>query len=152
VPGLAFRATTPWDDPEVYRKTSPISYVKTANTPTLIQHGENDKRVPIPNAYELYQALQDRGGWESRDTAKAFADYSGYVAEHLSGGGVERGKRPWRLDQLSVDEHAPIGVPLRCARSSARPVTRDRRRFRHSPSSDVMETSFSSSANLTFAP
>jgi dipeptidyl aminopeptidase/acylaminoacyl peptidase/CubicO group peptidase (beta-lactamase class C family) len=52
---------TPWDDPEIYRKTSPISYLKTAKTPTLIQHGENDKRVPIPNAYELYQALKDRG-------------------------------------------------------------------------------------------
>jgi dipeptidyl aminopeptidase/acylaminoacyl peptidase len=52
---------TPWDDPEIYRKTSPISYVKTARTPTLIQHGELDKRVPIPNAYELYQALEDRG-------------------------------------------------------------------------------------------
>jgi dipeptidyl aminopeptidase/acylaminoacyl peptidase len=52
---------TPWDDPEIYRKTSPISYVQNAKTPTLIQHGELDKRVPIPNAYELYQALQDRG-------------------------------------------------------------------------------------------
>ena len=52
---------TPWDDPEIYRKTSPISYVKNARTPTLIQHGELDKRVPIPNAYELQQALEDRG-------------------------------------------------------------------------------------------
>ena len=52
---------TPWDDPEIYRKTSPISYIKNARTPTLIQHGSNDQRVPIPNAYELYQALRDRG-------------------------------------------------------------------------------------------
>ncbi|MEK6410935.1 MAG: S9 family peptidase [Acidobacteriota bacterium] len=52
---------TPWDDPEIYQKTSPISYVKNAKTPTLIQHGELDKRVPIPNAYELRQALEDRG-------------------------------------------------------------------------------------------
>jgi dipeptidyl aminopeptidase/acylaminoacyl peptidase len=52
---------TPWDDPEIYRKTSPISYVLKAKTPTLIQHGENDRRVPIPNAYELRQALEDRG-------------------------------------------------------------------------------------------
>lgn len=52
---------TPWDDPEIYRKTSPITYVSKAKTPTLIQHGENDRRVPIPNAYELYQALQDKG-------------------------------------------------------------------------------------------
>ena len=52
---------TPWDDPEIYRKTSPITYVKNASTPTLIQHGELDKRVPIPNGYELRQALEDRG-------------------------------------------------------------------------------------------
>ncbi len=52
---------TPWDDPEIYRKTSPISYIAKAKTPTLIQHGENDRRVPIPNAYELRQALEDRG-------------------------------------------------------------------------------------------
>ncbi|HSF23266.1 MAG TPA: S9 family peptidase [Blastocatellia bacterium] len=52
---------TPWDDPEIYKKTSPISYVKSARTPTLIQHGELDRRVPIPNAYELRQALEDRG-------------------------------------------------------------------------------------------
>jgi dipeptidyl aminopeptidase/acylaminoacyl peptidase len=52
---------TPWDDPEIYKKTSPISYVLKARTPTLIQHGENDRRVPIPNAYELRQALEDRG-------------------------------------------------------------------------------------------
>ena len=52
---------TPWDDPEIYWKTSPISNISKARTPTLIQHGENDKRVPIPNAYELRQALEDRG-------------------------------------------------------------------------------------------
>jgi dipeptidyl aminopeptidase/acylaminoacyl peptidase len=52
---------TPWDDLGIYQKTSPISYVKNAKTPTLIQHGELDKRVPIPNAYELRQALEDRG-------------------------------------------------------------------------------------------
>lgn len=51
----------PTDDPEIYRKTSPMSYIKQAKTPTLIQHGENDRRVPIPNAYELRQGLEDRG-------------------------------------------------------------------------------------------
>jgi dipeptidyl aminopeptidase/acylaminoacyl peptidase len=50
---------TPWDDPEIYARTSPITNIKQARTPTLIQHGELDQRVPIPNAYELYQGLQD---------------------------------------------------------------------------------------------
>ena len=52
---------TPWDDPDIYAKTSPITYIKGAKAPTLIQHGELDRRVPIPNAYELYQGLQDQG-------------------------------------------------------------------------------------------
>src|SRR5579871_1018045 len=52
---------TPWQDPEIYKKTSPITYINNAKTPTLIQHGELDKRVPIPNGYELYQGLKDRG-------------------------------------------------------------------------------------------
>jgi dipeptidyl aminopeptidase/acylaminoacyl peptidase len=50
---------TPWDDPAIYAKTSPITYIKQAKTPTLIQHGATDQRVPLPNAFELYQGLQD---------------------------------------------------------------------------------------------
>jgi dipeptidyl aminopeptidase/acylaminoacyl peptidase len=50
---------TPWDDPEVYAKTSPITTIKGAKTPTLIQQGSNDKRVPVPNSFELYHGLQD---------------------------------------------------------------------------------------------
>jgi len=34
--------------------------------------------------WDLPQALQDKGGWESRDTAKAFADYAGHVGAKLS--------------------------------------------------------------------
>lgn len=35
--------------------------------------------------WDLPQALQDRfKGWQSRDTAKAFADYAGYIAGRLS--------------------------------------------------------------------
>ncbi|WP_346961573.1 S9 family peptidase [Clostridium sp.] len=49
----------PWNDPEIYAKTSPITYIKSACTPTLIQHGEEDAGVPAPNAYELYQGLRD---------------------------------------------------------------------------------------------
>ena len=52
---------TPWSDPKIYEKTSPMSYINQATTPTLIQHGEFDRRVPIPNAYELLQGLRDVG-------------------------------------------------------------------------------------------
>jgi len=51
---------TPWDDPEIYAKTSPMTYIKQAKTPTLIQHGATDQRVPLPNAFELKQGLEDQ--------------------------------------------------------------------------------------------
>lgn len=52
---------TPWSDKEIYEKTSPMTNINNASTPTLIQHGEFDKRVPPANAYELFQGLQDKG-------------------------------------------------------------------------------------------
>ncbi len=58
---IQYLGDDPADDPEVYAKTSPMNYIKQAKTPTLIQHGEFDRRVPIPNAYELRQGLEDRG-------------------------------------------------------------------------------------------
>jgi dipeptidyl aminopeptidase/acylaminoacyl peptidase len=55
-----YALATPWDDPEYYRKTSPLTYVKKARTPTLIQHREFDSTAPPVGAYELYQALKDQ--------------------------------------------------------------------------------------------
>jgi dipeptidyl aminopeptidase/acylaminoacyl peptidase len=52
---------TPWTDEEIYKKTSPMTNITKARTPTLIQHGEFDRRVPIANAYELLQGLRDVG-------------------------------------------------------------------------------------------
>jgi dipeptidyl aminopeptidase/acylaminoacyl peptidase len=52
---------TPWDDMAIYLKTSPMTTIKQARTPTLIQHGQFDLRVPIQNAYELNQGLLDQG-------------------------------------------------------------------------------------------
>lgn len=58
---ISYLGSDPATDPEIYQKTSPMSYIKNAKTPTLIQHGELDRRVPIANAYELRQGLENRG-------------------------------------------------------------------------------------------
>ena len=51
----------PADDKAVYELTSPMTRIHEASTPTLIQHGELDRRVPIANGFELRQGLHDVG-------------------------------------------------------------------------------------------
>ena len=56
----------PFDGPsyeqrELYRALSPISYVEGVTTPTLIIHGENDYRTPLGEGEQWYQALKKLG-------------------------------------------------------------------------------------------
>jgi dipeptidyl aminopeptidase/acylaminoacyl peptidase len=51
----------PWDIIDTYRKHSPMFNVKGVSTPTMIQHGEADDRVPISQGYELYNSLKTQG-------------------------------------------------------------------------------------------
>jgi dipeptidyl aminopeptidase/acylaminoacyl peptidase len=48
-------------EPEVYLRSSPITYVANAKTPTLILHGASDERVRLGQGKELYHALQALG-------------------------------------------------------------------------------------------
>lgn len=50
-----------WDNMDIYMKHSAMFNVKGASTPSLIQHGERDERVPIGQGYELYNALKRQG-------------------------------------------------------------------------------------------
>jgi dipeptidyl aminopeptidase/acylaminoacyl peptidase len=58
---VEYFGATPFDDPDVYALTSPVTYLDEDATPVLIQHGETDARVPIANGYQLRQALLDAG-------------------------------------------------------------------------------------------
>ncbi len=51
----------PWTSTEVYRKSSPMTYVARVKTPLMITHGEEDRRVPIAQAEEYFRALVERG-------------------------------------------------------------------------------------------
>ncbi|MCG8460963.1 MAG: S9 family peptidase [Holophagales bacterium] len=50
-----------WNQPELWRDRSTVYHAGEIVTPTLIVHGENDVRVPVTQAYELYRALQSAG-------------------------------------------------------------------------------------------
>ena len=48
----------PWEDPELYRRLSPITYAARIHTPLLIQHAEHDLRCPIGQAEALFAVLR----------------------------------------------------------------------------------------------
>ena len=48
----------PWENLDIYRAHSAMFNAKGVVTPTLIQHGEADERVPISQGYEFYNALK----------------------------------------------------------------------------------------------
>ena len=50
-----------WDAFERWRTHSAMFAVKGVATPTLIQHGEADLRVPVSQGYEFYNALKRQG-------------------------------------------------------------------------------------------
>jgi dipeptidyl aminopeptidase/acylaminoacyl peptidase len=47
-----------WQTFDSWRQHSPLMHVAGVTTPTLIEHGEADERVPISQGYELYNALK----------------------------------------------------------------------------------------------
>lgn len=50
-----------WDKFDAYRNHSAMFQIKGVRTPTLIQHGERDERVPLSQGEELYNALKRQG-------------------------------------------------------------------------------------------
>ena len=101
---------TPWDDPEIYKKTSPITYIAKAKTPTLIQHGENDRRVPIPNGNELRQALEDRGVPVKMVVYKGFGH--GITKPKQQRAVMEENEK-WFAKYIWGEEPAPVAEPAK---------------------------------------
>jgi len=58
---IPFFGASVYDDPQVYAKSSPITFIKQVKTPTLILAGERDGEVPAPQSFEFFHALQTLG-------------------------------------------------------------------------------------------
>jgi dipeptidyl aminopeptidase/acylaminoacyl peptidase len=50
-----------YDDPAVYAKSAPITFIKNAKTPTLVLVGERDGECPAPQSREFWHALKTLG-------------------------------------------------------------------------------------------
>jgi dipeptidyl aminopeptidase/acylaminoacyl peptidase len=97
-----YLGATPWDDPHIYAKTSPITTIRQAKTPTLIQHGSADRRVPVPDALELYRGLLDQ------HVDARLILYTGF------GHGIDKPKSALALLQANLDwfSHYIWGEPI----------------------------------------
>jgi len=50
-----------YDDPGVYARSSPMTFIKQVKTPTLILVGDSDAECPPPQSYEFWHALKTQG-------------------------------------------------------------------------------------------
>jgi dipeptidyl aminopeptidase/acylaminoacyl peptidase len=50
-----------YDNPAVYAKSSPITFIKNVTTPTLVVVGDRDIECPPPQSYEFWHALRTMG-------------------------------------------------------------------------------------------
>ncbi len=55
-----YQRGAPWQCPQSYAEQSPITYAASMRTPTLIYHGDEDRRVPMEQSEQLYVALREQ--------------------------------------------------------------------------------------------
>jgi dipeptidyl aminopeptidase/acylaminoacyl peptidase len=58
---IPFFGASVYDDPAVYARSSPITFIKRVQTPTLVLVGDSDGECPTPQSYEFWHALKTLG-------------------------------------------------------------------------------------------
>ncbi|GAC1586926.1 MAG: hypothetical protein NVS3B28_11020 [Candidatus Velthaea sp.] len=58
---LPFFGSSVYDDPAVYAKSSPMTFIKNVKTPTFVFVGERDVECPAPQSQEFWHALDKLG-------------------------------------------------------------------------------------------
>jgi dipeptidyl aminopeptidase/acylaminoacyl peptidase len=58
---IPFFGASVYNNPGVYAKSSPITYIKQVKTPTLVVVGERDGECPSPQSFEFWHALKTLG-------------------------------------------------------------------------------------------
>jgi beta-glucosidase len=108
----AYRFSIAW--PRVFPQgVGPLNEKGLAFYDSLVDALLEKNILPVITLYhwDLPQALQDRGGWLSRDTAHAFADYAAVIAETLGDRvkHIATHNEPWCIGFLGhwIGEHAP---------------------------------------------
>ena len=115
----------PWEDEEIYRERSPLTYVSEIEAPLLILHGREDDNTPAFNARALHRALRDldrttelviypregHGVFEPAHRLDAFRRCSAWLASHvLDRPGIHVTGRKLRRSEGAL---LPLGASIR---------------------------------------
>jgi dipeptidyl aminopeptidase/acylaminoacyl peptidase len=58
---IPFFGASVYQDPAVYARSSPITFINNSHTPVLILAGERDEEVPAPQSFEFWHAMKTLG-------------------------------------------------------------------------------------------
>jgi dipeptidyl aminopeptidase/acylaminoacyl peptidase len=58
---IPFFGKSVYEDPEVYARSAPMTFIKQVKTPTLVVVGDSDGECPTPQSYEFWHALKTLG-------------------------------------------------------------------------------------------
>jgi len=58
---IPYFGTSVYEDPAIYARSSPITFIRKAQTPTLVMVGELDGECPVPQSLEFWHALKTLG-------------------------------------------------------------------------------------------
>lgn len=58
---IPFFGKSVYDDPELYARSAPLTFIKNVKTPTLVLVGDSDGECPTPQSYEFWHALKALG-------------------------------------------------------------------------------------------
>jgi dipeptidyl aminopeptidase/acylaminoacyl peptidase len=58
---IPFFGASVYQDPEVYARSSPITFITRSKTPVLVLQGERDEEVPAEQAFEFWHAMKTLG-------------------------------------------------------------------------------------------
>jgi dipeptidyl aminopeptidase/acylaminoacyl peptidase len=58
---IPFFGASVYDDPAVYARSSPITFIKNVKTPVLTLVGDRDGECPTPQSFEFWHALETLG-------------------------------------------------------------------------------------------
>lgn len=79
-------------NPNLFFESSPLNYVSSSSAPTLLLHGDQDKLVPVAQAYMLQDKLEEKGvfnklvvypgqghGWFGADLEDSFSQVETFI-------------------------------------------------------------------------